>query len=634
MMLILLEAAARAVVLALVVASGLRLAGVRNVLAQKLAWALVLVAAILMPLAMQWPVLHPVIHRTQAVGPVVAPVVAPVATPVVEPALAEQSEPVQVASAPMAPPAFVAHAPLPSAPHKAPMAVRLDDVAAFVYALVAALLVARLVVGVAVSLRLWMEAEPVRLPTLDALRMDGIRVRATTETLTPVTVASGILLPANWQQWDEQRLAIVLAHEAEHVRQGDFYLQLAASLYAAVLWISPLGWWLRRKLADLAETISDRAGMEAAQSAPDYAAVLLDFAAMPRPTVTGVAMARTSNLAVRIERLLCESKFRQSFAGGRLRQTLAVLLVPVALVGATAGFRVEAAAQQQTTVTQPTQATESAQARSAENAVTNTTTATTSPADATKSVTVVTSSGAVTPEPGSKRQSATFSFAQQNNGDSWAYVENPQAEMHVAGIDGRIAADLDRLRKQAKGPYIWFTRGGKTYIIDDPATVARMREQIALPVRFTVKVDPVQIEKQVAKAELALKSIDEKALNEKLANLSATLNKVQADLAAHPIQIDEKHLEQSMAELEKKMAEVERTVPRSITVTVDADRINEQVKAELLASKAQMASVQVQLEQTAKARDEALQQHARAQSEAMEQILKESVEKGTARELP
>src|SRR6185503_15786688 len=58
---LLLEAAFRSVLLALAVWAGLRIFGVRNVLAQKAAWGLVLVSAlgmpILLPYAAHWSVL-------------------------------------------------------------------------------------------------------------------------------------------------------------------------------------------------------------------------------------------------------------------------------------------------------------------------------------------------------------------------------------------------------------------------------------------------------------------------------------------------------------------------------------------------------------------------------------------------
>jgi len=52
--LLLIEAALRALVVALVVWAGLRLFRVGNVLAQKAAWALVLAAAVAMPFLMRW----------------------------------------------------------------------------------------------------------------------------------------------------------------------------------------------------------------------------------------------------------------------------------------------------------------------------------------------------------------------------------------------------------------------------------------------------------------------------------------------------------------------------------------------------------------------------------------------------
>jgi len=51
---------------------------------------------------------------------------------------------------------------------------------------------------------------------------------------SPVNIGSGIVLPADFANWGEEKLRVVLAHERSHVRQGDFYLQLFAGLYAAI----------------------------------------------------------------------------------------------------------------------------------------------------------------------------------------------------------------------------------------------------------------------------------------------------------------------------------------------------------------------------------------------------------------
>ena len=234
-----------------------------------------------------------------------------------------------------------------------------------------AALLLRMLFGLVSALGLWLTAEPAEaLGEQDA----GVRVRASPRVASPVNIGSGIVLPADYMSWDEEKLRIVLAHERSHIRQGDFYLQLAAAFYASLFWFSPLGWWLKRKLYELGEAISDRAGLQQAASRSSYAQVLLEFAALPRPTLTGVAMARTSHLSQRIERLLNESSFRHSFAAAGRRALLAVLLVPVALFAATALVRVEASvetAQKPAAITgqsTPEQVTETAVPSTAPNA--------------------------------------------------------------------------------------------------------------------------------------------------------------------------------------------------------------------------------------------------------------------------
>ena len=159
--------------------------------------------------------------------------------------------------------------------------------------------------------------------------------------------------------WDSEKLRIVLAHERSHIRQGDFYLQALAGLYAAIVWFSPLGWWLKRQLSDLAEAISDRSGLEEAASRASYAQILLEFAAAPHLTEIGVAMARSSNLSHRIERLFNDSAFRQAFTASR-RTLATALLVPVVLFAAATFVRVTAAAQTPQTTPAASQAPASA----------------------------------------------------------------------------------------------------------------------------------------------------------------------------------------------------------------------------------------------------------------------------------
>jgi beta-lactamase regulating signal transducer with metallopeptidase domain len=382
------ESALRSVLLALAVWTALRLFAVRNVLAQKVAWGLVLASALTMPALLRmtehWSVLPASVRviipadpetlleelqaRIQAKTPSQS---APAsASPAASPA--ETDIPDQKSS--LAPPPQArlhreaktqpaaqnivadrypapsisqsslntADTPLP-APVPAWRKLSLLQLAGLLYLAVAAILCLRLLFGSLAALHVWRSATPLQLDPSPLT--NGLRLRVSRSISSPVTIGSAVVLPADYRSWDAEKLRIVLAHERSHIRQGDFYLQLLAGVYAAAVWFSPLGWWLKRKLSDLAEAISDRAGLEEAADRASYAQILLEFAAAPRPTLIGVAMARHGSLSRRIERLLNDVSFRQAFAGTR-RALAAVIVVPVALFATTALLRVEAAGQQ------------------------------------------------------------------------------------------------------------------------------------------------------------------------------------------------------------------------------------------------------------------------------------------------
>jgi hypothetical protein len=396
------EAALRALLMALAVWGGLRVFRVTNVVAQKAAWGLVLVCAVAVPLVMRWQVLPasmaitvPAFARHQELKPL----------PVQDAMLSRAEDlqagsPATVSSALQAKPAAgerqsspdlagykanaagrvrpsvrtrsaaqqaVASVPFPVAsvsassvqlqPASESFSSRMrgwaavglpiaEGLAVALYLAVCLVLLIRMGYGLNAAMTLWQAAE-VFVPYPQDDPGYGLRMKFSRAVSSPVTIGSGVLLPYECLEWDAQKLRIVLAHERAHIRQGDFYLQLLAGLYTAVFWFSPLGWWLKRELSDLGEVISDRAGLDEAASCTSYAQVLLEFAALPRPTAIGVAMARSRNLSHRIERLLNETSFRQAFAGGGLRVILAVLLVPVSLFAATSLIRVEAAASAQ-----------------------------------------------------------------------------------------------------------------------------------------------------------------------------------------------------------------------------------------------------------------------------------------------
>jgi Zn-dependent protease with chaperone function len=361
------EAALRSLMLAVLVWAGLKVFRVHNVVYQRLAWTAVLAGALLMPCLLpftaHWaslsfatiPVPASLHHVQSAVTPeasISSPQSAPSTYAAFVPAPHYRRITPQVAIAEtrrssVQPDSWpVDHAPaLNPAPSPTPARAQfsLVGVAVLTYFLVAAVLLVRLLYGLASALRLWCSSTPIG-PGDAAPLCAGLNLRTSHKVSSPVTIGSGIVLPAGYTSWTEEKLRIVLAHEHAHVSQRDFHLLTLASLYAAVTWFSPLGWWLKHKLSDLGEAISDRSGLKAASSRSAYAQILLEFAASPRPTLIGVAMARPSNISRRIERLLNDNYLRHAFSGsGRAR--LAVFLVPVVLFAGAALVRVQAATE-------------------------------------------------------------------------------------------------------------------------------------------------------------------------------------------------------------------------------------------------------------------------------------------------
>ncbi|MGC2497862.1 MAG: M56 family metallopeptidase [Acidobacteriaceae bacterium] len=372
------EAAVRGLILAIVVGAGLGVLRVTNVPVRKAAWSLVLVASLAMPFLMRWPAITGLakgvawvvpIHRFDSLQrPARQPVVVP------GPSIAKAAEVSPAGRLPVARarkramPAAMVPLMAQAANHRDPAAdgaVPAIPVAAvpasmesatarhpwqwppverlivWVYLAVSGALLLRLAWGLAAAVWLWARAEEI-----SPLDVPEENVRVSARIPSPVTIGSGIVLPDNYGEWGRAKLRVVLAHERSHVRQMDFYLQLLAGLYTAVFWFSPLGWWLKRTLSHLGEAISDRAGLEAAARRSDYAGVLLEFAATAQRALPGVAMARRGNLSRRVDQLLNERLFQRAFAEGRRRAMASLLLVPAALFAVTALVRVQSASAQ------------------------------------------------------------------------------------------------------------------------------------------------------------------------------------------------------------------------------------------------------------------------------------------------
>ena len=99
-------------------------------------------------------------------------------------------------------------------------------------------------------------ADPALIDTVALLRAEmscfhPVELRSSTELATPATIGWNrtlILLPQDWQTWNDEERRAVLAHELAHVCRGDFVTGLLAQLSVALQFYHPLAHWLSARL--------------------------------------------------------------------------------------------------------------------------------------------------------------------------------------------------------------------------------------------------------------------------------------------------------------------------------------------------------------------------------------------------
>jgi beta-lactamase regulating signal transducer with metallopeptidase domain len=140
--------------------------------------------------------------------------------------------------------------------------------------------------------------------TVEVLLHEEIPAPLTCGLLRPV-----ILLPADATEWKETDLRRALVHELEHIRRGDWALQLATRAVCAMYWFHPLVWMAWRRLCLEAERASDDAVIESAERA-EYAEQLVSLARRLSnrrerlASASTLGMAKRSDLSIRVSALL------------------------------------------------------------------------------------------------------------------------------------------------------------------------------------------------------------------------------------------------------------------------------------------------------------------------------------------
>jgi len=167
------------------------------------------------------------------------------------------------------------------------------------------------------------------------------RVMECSEVRVPMVVGAWdpvVLLPVQWKEWDSWTLRAVLVHELTHIRRRDWIVNFVAAINTCLYWFHPLAWFLERRLASLAEAVSDEASVRLTGDAPRYAEVLLKMASETRSggrlAIQSIAMARGSNVARRIDRVLEMKEFASVVVGRARWVALLTCITPFVLTAA------------------------------------------------------------------------------------------------------------------------------------------------------------------------------------------------------------------------------------------------------------------------------------------------------------
>lgn len=168
---------------------------------------------------------------------------------------------------------------------------------------------------------------------LRILVSDAVRVPLAWGWRRPV-----LLLPTSSCNWSSGMVRDAIVHELAHLERRDLLFQTITRVAVALHWPNPLSWLVLRRLLLEAEQACDDRVLESGTNTADYAERLLKIAAGAEQAalrrLSAVAMARSSQLATRIESLFEHSR-KRAFRLGPIRAaaTTALLLVPAMVMG-------------------------------------------------------------------------------------------------------------------------------------------------------------------------------------------------------------------------------------------------------------------------------------------------------------
>ena len=139
-----------------------------------------------------------------------------------------------------------------------------------------------------------------------------IRVLISRDVAVPVTWGYWrpvVVLPAALPKWSADERRLVMLHEAEHARSGDWLFALAGRAACAVYWFHPAVWWTASQLRADCELACDERVVAAGARRSDYADLLVRAVDALAPSANAdllptLALSRRGGLRTRLSALV------------------------------------------------------------------------------------------------------------------------------------------------------------------------------------------------------------------------------------------------------------------------------------------------------------------------------------------
>jgi beta-lactamase regulating signal transducer with metallopeptidase domain len=405
--------------------------------------------------------------------------------------------------------------------------------AAVLYVLIAGVLLARVAVAFLFSRRIKFSCRPVddrrvRAALVEQSARGGLEtapeVAESPAIAVPVTLRvwrPTILLPATWRTWGEEKIQAVLAHEMSHVVRKDALTRALAAIHRAVFWFSPLGWWLERRLATLAEQASDDAALRALGDHTLYAKVLLGFyqdmqGAVGRVRWEGMAMASGKQALRRVDRILDST--RPLAAGLKKGAWLPLALLAAPVVYLLAGVQPVAAKKAHAEDARMLAGPLASPAAQPVGAGMQASTAPQAP-----------------PAPAAAPQAPT---PPRTSGDEWLYgntgevwlLTNGQSLSMTGTFQHMDVEHFRELRRASNADFIWFRHNGKAYFIRDAATVRQAQGFFAGQDALGKQQDELGRQQEELGAQQEELGKQMESVRVQVPDLTAEIQKLQAQL--------------------------------------------------------------------------------------------------------